>query len=656
MPQLIRYASKDMTTSLGAEQKQVLSTVSKFTNLTHPAEWPTYQQSRSLVGDRKRQIHLHIGPTNSGKTYNALQRLKQAGSGVYFGPLRLLAWEIFHRLNQEQIACDLVTGEQRLKSNILTSDSDSLHTASTVEMLNLNVRQPYDVAVIDEIQMISDRERGWAWTHALLGVPAKEVHLCGELRAQKLIETIVKQTGDDLHVHKYQRLSPLSVVKSEKTRGGGNQFSMLQPGDALICFSRADIFWIKSMVEQKTSLKCAVVYGSLPAESRAEQAKLFNAKQQALARGDIEADGYDVIIASDAIGMGLNLAVKRVIFYDMKKMNNDKERVELTISQTKQIGGRAGRFAVIQDDSPSDSDTKERDVSSTTKTQKRVQKEAVGGEVTTFFPADFPILRRKMSGDDPQLTNATIQPTFEVVNEFATALRDQTGNDFLLPQILQSFQQFALLSNDYEMANLGDMIKIADIVEKCDRMAKRDNSSSSGALPLKDKWTLTCAPTSLNKAMEAKIFENFVLARCRNERRKLIEFTAVENALISSPGLNAIQRLQMTDMLDDKENVNWSETRLLPPVDEFEIPDPRQASQVLQHFENMHRVTMLYMWLHYRLPSTFVCWQSASFLKLQLEEILQLVLSNSCHQFSGGRRKFKFHSDENKRVESVQVG
>ena len=109
-----------------------------------------------------RKLIMHVGPTNSGKTYNALQALKASNNGIYCGPLRLLAHEIFERFNNENVPCNLVTGE-----DVRRTDGVNLY-ATTMEMVILNQR--FNVAVIDEIQMISDPSRGWAWTQALLGI------------------------------------------------------------------------------------------------------------------------------------------------------------------------------------------------------------------------------------------------------------------------------------------------------------------------------------------------------------------------------------------------------------------------------------------------------------------------------------------------------
>lgn len=251
-------------------------------DLRYPTEW--FPGTRTM----HRTIHLHVGPTNSGKTYHALQRLEQAESGIYAGPLRLLAHEIYTRLNAKGKRCMLVTGEER------RSPDESMITdmsSCTVEMMPLN--KPVDVAVIDEIQMIGNAERGWAWTQAVLGVRAKEVHLCGEARTVPLIRELCASLGEKLEVHEYKRLSPLKV--SETSLNG--DLKKLRKGDCVVSFSVMGIHALRRSIERVTGRKVATVYGSLPPETRAQQARLFNDPN----------NDYDFLVASDAIGMGLNL-------------------------------------------------------------------------------------------------------------------------------------------------------------------------------------------------------------------------------------------------------------------------------------------------------------------------------------------------------------
>ncbi|CAF5173344.1 unnamed protein product, partial [Rotaria magnacalcarata] len=174
----------------------------KISDLRNSADW--YPDVRAL----RRKIIFHAGPTNSGKTYHALQRFMNSESGIYCGPLKLLASEVFHKTNAAGTKCDLVTGEERR-----FGDSDGKaanHIACTVEMTNLNT--VYDVAVIDEIQMIRDPQRGWAWTRALLGIQAKEIHLCGEICTRELIEGLTVISDDELEIREYQRLTKLNYL------------------------------------------------------------------------------------------------------------------------------------------------------------------------------------------------------------------------------------------------------------------------------------------------------------------------------------------------------------------------------------------------------------------------------------------------------------
>lgn len=252
-----------------------------LTDLRYPTEW--YSAARQI----QRNVHLHIGPTNSGKTYNALKRLEEQSNGFYAGPLRLLAHEVYSRFKAKGAKCDLVTGDDIRRDE----DSDVSLYASTVEMVD--VSKKVDVAVIDEIQMIASPDRGWAWTRAFLGANAKEVHLCGEARALPLIRELCAATGDTLEVHEYKRLNPLKVM----TKSLGGDLKNLRKGDCIVTFSVMNIHALKRQIELDTGRHCAIVYGSLPPETRAAQAALFN---------DPDND-YDYLVASDAIGMGLNL-------------------------------------------------------------------------------------------------------------------------------------------------------------------------------------------------------------------------------------------------------------------------------------------------------------------------------------------------------------
>ncbi len=128
----------------------------RFGDMGSPEHW--YPLARSMP---RRKVVLHVGPTNSGKTYRAIKALADAKSGIFCGPLRLLAWEVYEKLNTMGVPCTLVTGQEK---EIAVGAN---HVSCTVEMCDLDRR--VDVCVIDEMQIIGSSDRGWAWTQALLG-------------------------------------------------------------------------------------------------------------------------------------------------------------------------------------------------------------------------------------------------------------------------------------------------------------------------------------------------------------------------------------------------------------------------------------------------------------------------------------------------------
>jgi hypothetical protein len=329
------------------------STLLQMSNLHHASLRLHPSDEFPLARRIRRKFIMHVGPTNSGKTYHALRALAAAPTGVYAGPLRLLANEVFDRLNGGKIAPAGWEGPPpeegffKRETNMITGELHKIvsphapYASCTVEMLSYS--NPIDVAVIDEIQMISDRERGFAWTNAVLGIPAQTVYLCGEETAIPVVEKLLQDTGDELEIRRYTRLTPLAV-EQEPLYG---DLKKVRSGDALVVFSRADIFHYKNEIERVLNVdshlhltedgeevvrKCAVVYGGLPPEIRAEQAALFNqaveeadeaaqvkkVARSTESRGDVggsevlrDKEGrrirYDVLIGSDAIGMGLNL-------------------------------------------------------------------------------------------------------------------------------------------------------------------------------------------------------------------------------------------------------------------------------------------------------------------------------------------------------------
>ena len=340
-----------------------------------------------------RHVTFHAGPTNSGKTHAAIAALKAAPSGLYCAPLRLLAWETFERLNEDGTPCSLLTGQE-----LETLDGAS-HLSATVEMADLAT--PYAVVVIDEIQMIGDRGRGWAWSRLLLGAQSPRIHVCGDAAAIPLLRRLLAATGDSLEVIDYARLAPLTVAPTPLAT-----LADVQSGDCVVCFSRFELFKHKREIEVSTGLRCGVIYGALPPAVRREQARRFNGGGAApfssggsslggpSSSGGAPLPSTDVLVATDAIGMGLNLRVKRVVFADTVKFDGVARR-PLTVTELKQIGGRAGRFGGAH---------------------------AAGGEVTSFRRSSQTLIATALASPSPPLAAAGLLPTLEQLEGFAASL------------------------------------------------------------------------------------------------------------------------------------------------------------------------------------------------------------------------------------------
>ena len=271
------------------------------------------------VRELRRHFILHIGPTNSGKTFQALERLKEAACGVYLGPLRLLALEVYERMNEMGVPCTMRTGQECIE------EEGSRVTASTIEMADFD--ENYDVAVIDEAQLVADTDRGHSWTKAILGLRAREIHICMSPAAEQVICHLIGLCGDDYEILRYERKTEL--ICEDKPFVFPDD---VQEGDALIAFSKKSVLDVAGRLEE-AGISSSVIYGSLPPEIRRRQTRLFN-------RGKTK-----VAVATDAIGMGLNLPVRRIVFLQTDKFDGTSRR-PLKTSEIKQIAGRAGRFGI----------------------------------------------------------------------------------------------------------------------------------------------------------------------------------------------------------------------------------------------------------------------------------------------------------------------
>lgn len=277
-----------------------------------------YPEARQM----KRKFILHIGPTNSGKTHDALERLKQCRHGAYFGPLRLLALEVYDKCNMEGLPCSMVTGEETIQV------PGALCQSCTVEMLNDH--EYFDIVVVDECQMVGDPYRGHNWTRAILGLRADEIHLCMAPEAESIITQMIKRCGDQYRIMRHKRNTRLTVEKKPYSL-----LNDLKKGDALIVFSKKSVLALAAHLEGQ-GVRSSVIYGSLPPATRREQVRRFLEKET------------DVVVSTDAIGMGLNLPIRRIVFVETQKFDGVVKR-DLEPGEIKQIAGRAGRYGIYEE-------------------------------------------------------------------------------------------------------------------------------------------------------------------------------------------------------------------------------------------------------------------------------------------------------------------
>ncbi|KAF1985054.1 P-loop containing nucleoside triphosphate hydrolase protein [Aulographum hederae CBS 113979] len=507
--------------------KTVIQNQKEIANMRNPTEW--FPLARTM----RRKVHLHIGPTNSGKTYHALKRLEESPNGLYAGPLRLLAQEVHQRMNAKGIPCQLRTGEEIRYPD---DDIDCLLASCTVEMVSMN--RVMSVAVIDEMQMISDPARGWAWTQAFLGVPAEEVHLCGEARVLPLVTELAATTGDELIVHRYERLSPLEM-EDESLRGN---LERLRKGDCIVSFSVLSIHALRREVEHVTGKKVAIIYGSLPPETRQQQARLFNDPN----------NEYDILIASDAIGMGLNLSIKRIILESTIKFDGFN-RVPLKVSNIKQIAGRAGRYRTADQASTSNADPlKEKyGPSANAGAIQSAGKQQSGGLVTTLDEIDFRVVATAMTMEPEPIKQAGLAPPDSIISRFAAYFPPRTP----LSYILQRFLDMSQTHQRYKMFHPHDMIEALDTIHSVEN------------LTIADRLVFMVAPFSPRHPTMPKLLKE--LAECVANQRggSVLEIKNMDLDILDNP-----------------------------------FPSTRDDLRALEY---LHKSLILYLWLSYRFLGIF---------------------------------------------------
>ena len=425
------FAKRIESLKLKKQREELLArTIRDFKNL--------FPLARAL----KRKLVFHVGPTNSGKTYAAMKRLEAADTGYYLAPLRLLALEGYERLLKEGIPATLVTGEEQIV------DEEAAHISSTIEMANFQI--DVDVCVIDEVQMIADPDRGWAWANAIIGIPAKEVIMTGSEDALDAVKELAEWLDEPLQIVRFERKAPLLLLDRPTS------LKKLQPSTAIVAFSRKDVLALKEQLSSRYDV--SVVYGNLSPEVRREEARRFR-------------EGVSqILVATDAIAMGLNLPIRTILFARDSKFDGQSRRM-LTPSEIRQIAGRAGRYGLHE--------------------------EGLVGALTA------PVLETVTALIDEPAASIhgpyRVMANFEHIELIASILESES-----LSEILGFFVKHMRFDGPFVAANIENMLEIAKMVDLY-------------TLDLKSKYHLACAPLSLGSPYLESVFHRYLIALERDE-------------------------------------------------------------------------------------------------------------------------------------------
>ncbi len=399
-----------------------------------------------LAREMDRRLIFHVGPTNSGKTYTAMKMLKEADTGYYLAPLRLLALEGYETLKKWGIRVSLVTGEEQL------IDEEAAHVSSTIEMANFQI--DVEVCVIDEVQMISDPDRGWAWANAIIGIPAQTVVMTGSEDALEAVKELAEWLDEELEIIRFERKAPL-ILNHHPT-----SLKKLEHSTAIVAFSRRDVLSLKEQLGSRYNV--SVVYGNLSPEVRREEARRFREGES------------QILVATDAIAMGLNLPIRTILFARDSKFDGQSRRM-LTPSEIRQIAGRAGRYGLHE--------------------------EGFVGALTA------PVLNtvRELIDEPPPVLRGPyrVMANFEHIELIAKIIETDS-----LSEILGFFVRHMQFDGPFIAANIENMLEIAKMVDLY-------------RLDLKSKYHLSCAPLSIGSAYLESVFHRYLISL---ERREPISF------------------------------------------------------------------------------------------------------------------------------------
>jgi len=334
----------------------------------------------------------------------------------------------------------LLTGEERIDI------PGAQITAATVEMFN--PQQSGECVLIDEAHLLADPDRGWAWTRALMGAEAPDLQVIGAPTVRGLVEKLAGAAAVEFDVEEHERLTPLRMARHHWP------IEELPARTILVAFSRAAVLGLKVALEER-GRKVSVVYGNLPPEVRRKQADRF-------ANGQTE-----ICVATDAVGMGLNLPADQVCFAEVYKFDGRELRV-LTPNEVRQIGGRAGRYLL-----------------------------STVGEIGATTPEDLELIGDLFEAPVEDLTHARVAPTVEDIAMIPGHLAERLERWSALESIPDS---------------LRGALKTADMTERIE-LASLLTQPEVDALGLSAAMRLINAPTQQNTRPYWRSCASAILAR-----------------------------------------------------------------------------------------------------------------------------------------------
>jgi ATP-dependent RNA helicase SUPV3L1/SUV3 len=339
--------------------------------------------------------------------------------------------------------------------------------------------------VIDEVQMIDDRDRGWAWANAIIGSPAKEIIMTGSSNVKEAIVALAKYLGEELEIVEFERKNPLTLLEFP------TDIKDVKEGSAVIAFSRRDVLRLKQKFSKYFSV--SVVYGNLSPEVRREEARRFREKQT------------QILIATDAIAMGMNLPIKTILFSKADKFDGISQR-NLFASEIHQISGRAGRFGLDDEGFVG----------------------ALSNDVLKIVKKNFYKADRVISLPFKVMAN------LEHIKLVGNILEENS-----LSEILKFFVKNMEFNGPFRATNLDDMMEAAMIVDNYD-------------LDIATKYHLACAPLTLKSPYILSAYESYILAL---EKKQPIPYNPP--VLIGSFAQTADELLRAEDMVKEISLYLW---------------------------------------------------------------------------------------------------